>query len=176
MMIALCVILPMAFHFPQAGMLLLPMHIPVLLAGLICGPLFGLAAGVLGPFISSFTGMPPVPLAYLMMFELGLYGFTTGIVMKFVRTKSAALDLYISLIASMLIGRVFSGILQVYVLGDFNFMERGWGGAGTFTWGMWITIYFATALPGIIIQLAFIPSVVIALEREKVIPSRYAAK
>ena len=78
--IALCVVLPMAFHaVPNAGQIFLPMHIPVLLAGLCCGWPFGLLAGVAGPLLSSlFTGMPP--LAYLpsMLCELALYGLLSG--------------------------------------------------------------------------------------------------
>lgn len=35
---ALCVVLPMAFHaIPNAGSIFLPMHIPVLLCGFLCG-------------------------------------------------------------------------------------------------------------------------------------------
>ena len=35
--IALCVVLPMVFHsFPNGGSIFLPMHIPVLLCGLMC--------------------------------------------------------------------------------------------------------------------------------------------
>lgn len=45
--IALCVVLPMAFHsIPNAGSVFLPMHIPVLLCGLICGWPFGLLCGL----------------------------------------------------------------------------------------------------------------------------------
>ena len=40
---ARCVVLPMAFHAVQnAGQVFLPLHIPVLLCGLICGWPFGL--------------------------------------------------------------------------------------------------------------------------------------
>ena len=35
---ALCVVVPMAFHaIPNAGYVFLPMHIPVLLCGIVCG-------------------------------------------------------------------------------------------------------------------------------------------
>ena len=59
--VALTVVLPMAFHaVPNAGSVILPMHIPVLLCGLICGWPFGLACGLIGPLLSNlFTGMPP---------------------------------------------------------------------------------------------------------------------
>ena len=36
--VALCVVLPIAFHsIPDAGSVFLPMHIPVLICGMICG-------------------------------------------------------------------------------------------------------------------------------------------
>ena len=58
--IALCIVLPMAFHAIGAGATFLPMHIPVLLCGLLCGWPFGAACGLIGPLLSSLlTGMPP---------------------------------------------------------------------------------------------------------------------
>ena len=40
--IALGLVLPMAFHaIPNAGSVMLPMHIPVLLCGLVTGPVTG---------------------------------------------------------------------------------------------------------------------------------------
>lgn len=198
MLIALCVLLPMAFHsIPRAGSILMPMHIPVLLAGLICGWKFGLVAGLAGPLLSStITGMPPAGIVPIMMIELGTYGLVAGILMHFVRTKRASFDLYVSLISAMLIGRVIAGIAQfTFFFGGSLFgrrlIERGpeygeyvynaYGYAGWvpemvysfYPIGMWVTSYFVTSLPGLVIQLAFIPAVVMALERERLIPLRY---
>jgi len=172
MLIALCVLLPMAFHgVPMAGSTLLPMHIPVLLAGLICGWKFGLIAGLAGPILSSLiTGMPPMGIVPIMMLELGIYGLIAGIVVQFVRTRRTVFDLYISLMTAMIIGRVVAGFAQaIYFFGGGTFSLFGHG----YTLTMWMTSYFITSLPGIVIQLAFIPSVVMALERERVIPLRY---
>ncbi|HHU82346.1 MAG TPA: ECF transporter S component, partial [Firmicutes bacterium] len=74
--IGLCVVLPMAFHaIPNAGSLLSPMHIPVLLSGLICGWSFGLLCGLAGPLLSTLiTGMPPVAYLPPMLVELAVYG------------------------------------------------------------------------------------------------------
>lgn len=48
--IALCVVLPIAFHsIPDAGSVFLPMHIPVLICGMICGWPYGFICGVMGP-------------------------------------------------------------------------------------------------------------------------------
>ena len=70
--IALCVVLPMAFHaIPNAGNIYCPMHMPVLLCGLVCGWPFGLLCGVAGPLLSSlFTGMPPAAYLPSMIIEL----------------------------------------------------------------------------------------------------------
>ena len=45
--IALCVVLPMAFHsIPQAGMIYCPMHIPVLICGIVCAPQYAVICGL----------------------------------------------------------------------------------------------------------------------------------
>ena len=60
--IALALVLPMAFHaIPNAGSIFLPMHIPVLLCGLVCGPVYGLACGVLSPCLLYTSAISPSP-------------------------------------------------------------------------------------------------------------------
>ena len=165
MLLALCVVFPLAFHAvgPIAGRTLLPMHIPVILAGLICGPLFGLIVGLAGPLLSGLiTPMPPMAIVPPMMVELGTYGLVAGIMIKLVHTRRLSADLYISLLVTMIAGRIVAGIAQaVYFYG------------GTYAIGTWMTVYFVTSFPGLVIQLLLIPSLIIALEREKVIPLRY---
>ena len=162
--IALCVVLPMAFHaIPNAGSIFLPMHIPVLLCGLICGWPFGLAAGLAGPFLSSLiTGMPPMAYLPSMLIELSIYGIVAGLLASRIRTGKLYPDLYISLIGAMLAGWLIAGILNALIFR-----------AGSYSIGAWVTSYFATALPGIVIQLILIPAIVYALERAKLIPRRY---
>ena len=56
----------MLFHLAGGmGVVFLPMHLPVLLAGFFLGPRFGLLVGIITPLLSSLlTGMPPLlPLA-----------------------------------------------------------------------------------------------------------------
>lgn len=139
------------------------MHIPVLLAGLICGPFFGLVVGIVGPLFSSLiTSMPPVGVLPIMMIELATYGLVSGLIIKLVRTRRLSLDLYISLILAMLAGRIAAGIAQVFYFFD-----------GVYLIGMWVASYFTTSVPGLVVQLLLIPALVIALERERVIPIRY---
>lgn len=160
---ALCVVVPMAFHaIPNAGMIFLPMHIPVLLCGMLCGWPFGLTCGLLGPLLSSvITGMPPAATLPAMMIECAVYGAVAGVLMRHVRSGKLYLDLYAALIPAMLAGRVISGIAKALIFAP-----------GT-TLAAWATVSFVTALPGIVIQLLLIPALIFALERAKLIPRRY---
>ena len=161
--IALCVVLPIAFHsIPDAGSVFLPMHIPVLICGMICGWPYGFICGLMGPLLSSaLTGMPPIAILPAMMLECGTYGMVSGIMLKLVHTKSTYGDLYIALVVAMLAGRVVSGIAKALI-----FMPG-------MAFSAWIAASFVTALPGILIQLVFLPSVVLTLMKARIIPVRY---
>ena len=154
--IALCLVLPMAFHsIPNGGKIMLPMHIPVLLCGMVCG--------LLGPLLSSIlTSMPTAALMPAMMVECAAYGLTTGLMLCLVRTGKTYADLYLSLVAAMLVGRLVSGVTKALF-----FM------AGQYTLQAWIAASFVTALPGIVLQLAVVPSIVYYLMRAGLIPQRY---
>ena len=156
--IALCVVLPMAFHaIANAGMIFLPMHIPVLLCGLACGWPYGLICGVLGPLLSGvLTGMPGPAVLPGMMVECGL-------MMLRVHTGKLYADLYISQITAMLLGRVLSGVCKALLFAP-----------ATFSIAAWATASFVTGLPGIIIQLVLLPSLVVALTKARLLRVRYA--
>lgn len=159
---ALCLVLPMAFHtVPNAGSIFLPMHIPVLLCGLICGWPYGLVCGLIGPAISSLTGMPPLAVLPSMMVECAAYGAVTGLMMKFVRTKHPTVDLYISMVTAMVLGRVIAGLVKALILAP---------GTPAFAW---VTTSLVTGIPGIAIQLIVMPAIVFALTKAKLIPLRY---
>ena len=163
--VALCVVLPMAFHIiPNAGSVMLPMHIPVQLCGLICGWQYGLLCGILGPLVSSLvTGMPPAAILPGMMVECGMYGCVGGLLMERIFTGSLYADLYLCLPVAMLAGRVISGIVKALIL------------TPGLSFTAWATASFVTALPGISIQLILIPTLIVALTRAGLIPARYGA-
>ena len=107
-MFALCVVLPMAFHSIQnAGAIFCPMHIPVLLCGLLVGWPYGSAvrpgrSAVIQPADRyACDGLSALhdggALARMACF--------CGLFMKFVRTGKIYADLYISLVCGLLIGR-----------------------------------------------------------------------
>jgi hypothetical protein len=158
--IALGIVLPVAFHsVANAGSIFLPMHIPVLLCGLICGWPYGLACGVLAPLLSSLiTGMPPMAYLPSMLCELAVYGFVSGLLMRYVKTGKLLVDLYLSLVGAMLLGRLVLGLLNAVLFR-----------AGEYSIAIWTASAFVTALPGIILQLAIIPVLVFALKKAKLI-------
>lgn len=166
--IALCTVLPMAFHaIPNAGSVFCPMHIPVFLCALACGWPYGMVCGLIGPLISSLTtGMPPAAILPVMTVELSVYGLVSGLLMRFVHTKSAYADIYISMVPAILIGRVFAGLSAAFVFGSQSITSIG----------AWVTSYFVTNLPGTAIQLVLIPLLVIALMKMRLIPQRYPSK
>ena len=141
-------------QIPSIGSMLLPMHIPVLLCGFLCGWPFGLLVGAVTPLLRSVLfGMPPMmPTAVAMAFELSAYGAAAGLLMtKLPKTYAGALA---ALIASMLAGRVvwgFASFLLYTLMGS------------SFTWQLFFAGAFVKALPGIVVQIALIPALAAAL-------------
>ena len=110
---ALCYVLPLAFHPLVMGTALSPMHIPVLLCGLLCGWPYGAFCGVVGPLLSSLlSGMPPAAMLLYMIPELCVYGLFSGLLLKWFRTGHAYADLYLALVPAMLLGRIAGGIAR----------------------------------------------------------------
>lgn len=158
MFMAIGLILPVITgHIPQIGNMLLPMHIPVFLCGLICGWKYGLAVGFILPlFRSLIFGMPPIyPIAIAMAFELAVYGFVAGYLYNHSRWK-CIVSLYSSMIIAMISGRLVWGVAEIILLGI-----KG----NTFTWKMFAAGAFLNAIPGIVIQLILVPAVMVALNR-----------
>ena len=156
MFIATGLLLPSFFHFVGAGTVFLPMHLPVLICGLVCGWQWGFLAGITLPLLSSMvTGMPPLyPIAVAMTFELAAYGFLTGWLLP--RFAGRRGGLYLALIAAMLGGRLVSGVAQTVFFGL----------AGMpFGWQIFISGAFITALPGIALQLVLAPPLALALQK-----------
>lgn len=160
--IALGLILPSFFHMFGAGTALLPMHIPVLLCGLIFGWQYGAVCGFILPLLSSaLTGMPPFfPIGVAMVFELCAYGALTGMFYQKLRW-----NVYPALIAAMLGGRIVSGAANAVFM---NMADKPYGFAA------FLSGAFVRALPGILIQILLIPTLVLALEKAKIIVRKKA--
>ncbi len=153
--LALGIVLPYATGHAMGipGTILLPMHIPVLLIGFLYGPCIGLGLGVMIPFLSFlFTGMPGALMLPVMLVELGLYGFMSGLLYK-----KYQWNVYVSLLCTMVAGR-FGYLLTVYVLGDLL-------GLAAFGQVASVLTAVATGLPGIILQIVLVPALVKILKK-----------
>ncbi len=156
--LALAIVLPFfTGQIKEIGNMLLPMHIPVLLCGFICGWQCGLTVGFCAPLLRSLLfGMPLLyPSAVSMAFELAAYGLICALVYSAFKNKNI-FSAYISLLCAMLGGRVVWGIAQSVILG---FAGK------TFTFAMFTASAFLNAVPGIILQLAIIPALVLVISK-----------
>ncbi|MBC8586794.1 ECF transporter S component [Paratissierella segnis] len=159
--VALGLILPsLTGRIPALGQKVLPMHIPVLISGFVCGWPYGLMVGFVTPLLASvINGMPPMfPVAIAMAFELGAYGLLTGLFYKLFPKKPVFT--YLTLILAMLGGRVILGIANVILLGLNN---------APYTFEMFIAGAFTNAIIGIIIQIIIIPILINALQKARLI-------
>ena len=161
MFVAIGLLLPfITMQIPEIGKLLCPMHIPVMLCGLICGAPCGLAVGFITPLLRSLLfAMPALyPSAAGMAFELAAYGFAIGLIYSLF-TKKDTRAVYVSLISSMLIGRIVWGLARVVMLG------LSGPETASFSLGYFFTTGFLEAIPGIILQLILIPAIMAAMKR-----------
>ncbi len=151
-------------NIPQFGSALLPMHLPVLLCGFICGWPWGLLVGFVTPLLRMvLVGMPPVTAAIPMAFELAAYGALTGILYR--ALPKTVLCLYASLLGAMLGGRVVWGVARwVMMASGVEF------GLQAFLAGA-----FVNAIPGIIVQIILIPVLILALRRARLMPGEVQA-
>ncbi len=154
LLVALGLLLPFAtaHAFGVPGNIFLPMHIPVFLNGLLCGPMYGALGGIIIPILSSvLTGMPSFfPMLPLMVGELFTYGLVSGLLYS-----KFKLPLYPSLILSMLLGRLIYGLIFHIIFFNNNEALRSFS----------IVEPFIKGLPGIIIQLILIPPIVHSVKK-----------
>ena len=147
-------------QIPQIGSMLLPMHIPVFLCGLLCGWQYGLGVGFVLPLLRSFVfGMPPMfPTAISMAFELATYGLVIGYVYSHAKWQCLK-QLYIALLTSMICGRIVWALMTCVLMGLENV-----------TWMMLVEGALLSAIPGIVVQLILIPMIMVSLDKARVVP------
>ena len=156
MFLALAIVLPfLTGQIPQIGGALCPMHIPVILCGFICGPWYALFVGAAAPVLRFFMfGMPPLfPSGLAMCFELAAYGVCSGVLFRILPYKK--INVYITLIVSMVFGRLVWGVVRAVLMGL---------GQAEFGIELFIADGFVRAVPGIILQIILIPILVISIE------------
>ena len=162
---ALCLAIALLLPFLTAqiqtiGNMLCPMHIPIFLCAYICGWKWASAVGFVAPLLRYFLfGMPPLmPTGWAMAFELLTYGLVAGLLYKALPKKT--INIYLSLIISMIAGRVVWGVVRLIIAGVVS---------TPFTWQMFIGGAVLEAIPGIILHIILIPVIVLALKKAKLI-------
>jgi thiamine transporter ThiT len=162
--LALAYVMPfLTGQIPEIGSRLCPMHIPVLLCGFVCGVPYGLIVGFVAPLLRSVTlGIPHLfPTATAMAFELAMYGLMAGILYKYLPKKKPFI--YVSLLGAMVVGRIVWGAVMFCIMGfdseSFGFAAF-WAGA------------VVNAIPGIIAQIILIPTLIMILEKAKLMPNK----
>jgi len=150
LLIALGIILPHLAHSlggQAAGAMWLPMHLVAILAGMLVGPLVGLGVGTATPLLRFLIfGMPPMPLVWFMVLEVGAYGLFAGLA-----RKQMKMPVWASLLVSQVLGRgvrMLSLFIAARLLGMTNVV------AATAV----ITTELITGLPGIVLQWFVVPN------------------
>lgn len=144
-------------QIPAIGNMLLPMHLPVFLCAFICGWPLGALVGFILPLLRHVLfGMPIfMPTGLAMAFELASYGLIGGYLYSHDKYQ-CVIALYKSMIIAMVGGRIIWGMVQTILLST-----QG----NPFTLMAWISGGFINAIPGIILQLILIPSIMVALNK-----------
>lgn len=161
--LALAYLMPfLTGQIPEIGSMLCPMHLPVLICGFICGPVWGAVVGFIAPLFRSLLtgGFPPLfPTAVCMAFELAAYGAVAGVMHKLLPRKRAFI--YCSLLTAMIAGRIVWGIAMFVCLGT-----------GGFTFAAFLAGAVTGAIPGIIAQIILVPAIVMLLDNPKILKLR----
>lgn len=127
------------------GEMLLPMHLPVMLAGIFGGPAVGLLCGVASPLISAaLTGMPLPAVLPFMMVELAVYGLTAGLL------RRNHLPTFVNVLLVQVAGRFVRAVVLAVAVYGFGFDHLPIS-------LIWTSI--AAGFAGILIQWAVLPPV-----------------
>ena len=144
--------IPRIFHLligSSAGVTFLPMHLMVLIAALTFGIMSSsVVAGSSVIFSYLLTGMPAIDRMPYMLIELLIYGILLGLFNK-------KFNSYVSLVATMIIGRIlYAGVLFISV----NLL--GFNG-----YGISVMQSVISGIPGIIIQLLVVPVLAMCVKK-----------
>ncbi|ACC97811.1 hypothetical protein Emin_0249 [Elusimicrobium minutum Pei191] len=146
LLLASALVLPaVCHHLNLQTKVFLPMHWPVLLAGLVYGWRSGLTLGISAPLASfALSGMPPAHILPIMTLELAVYGFAAGAF-----RQQLKLNFIFSLLGAMILGKA------VYILTAYTL-----AGSASFA-------FIQTSLPGIILQAVLLPLIALIWTKNK---------
>ena len=154
--LAIALVLPfITMQIPMIGQMLTPMHFPIILGSIFIGPIWGLAIGFIAPLLRLLLfGMPQMPTAIMMAFELAIYGLLTGLVINLFKNIkiSFVLKVIVALVIAIILGRITFALTAMVFLQSTDFISVF---IGTFT----------TSFIGIFLQLILIPLIALRLKK-----------
>ena len=160
--LALGFILPMLIgQIPTIGKALLPMHIPIFLCGMICGWQYGALIGFILPILRSLIFSVPImyPTAIAVAFEMCVYGLVVGIPYNLFKQKNIV-TIYASMLFAMILGRIIRCLAEIILLN-----LKG----NPFILKTFVSGVILNSIPGIILQLILIPTVMLTLKKTKIL-------
>ncbi len=151
--IAMGILFPMLFHGVGLGPMFLPMFWPVVISAFFLPIPYIVAVGILTPLLSSFiTGMPPPPILYKMIFELGILSVVLGCLYKWTRYG------VFWLILSGLIIAIFAGFVGSVIIAPLFGLPPEFYAAAS----------LLKSIPGILSMLVFLPIILKRIKQETI--------
>jgi len=149
---ALGIAIPVVFHLVGLGKTFLPMHLPILVCGLLASPAVSFPVGVVTPVLSSaLTSMPPmVPTALLMTLELGALAAAAGFCRRVLRVPVVA-SVVLAIIAARLVGG-----LELLAIAPLMGLKQ--------SFAVYLSQSVVLSFPGIILQLIAAPLAVAVID------------
>ena len=159
-LVALAVVLPQLVHLAlgqPGGVKWLPMYLPVLIGGCLLGSKWGLAVGALSPIVSFLItsamgeAMPAAARLPFMVFELAVFALVSGLFTK--KIAKNGLWAFAAVICAALAGRLLF-LAAVFAFQSFTpfTVQMIWG-------------QIMTGLPGLCVQCAVVPVILIGLKK-----------
>jgi len=156
LLLALGVLLARVLHMlplPLPAKMFSPLHLPIFICAVVCGMKYGVACGLILPFLSFLiSAMPPIyPAAVAMSIELMAYAVVTAAVLRVNWIKAnIAVKTFVAVLIAQIIGRAAGGLATAILLSF---------GGRPYLFATFVTAYFAETLPAIIIQLIIVPPI-----------------
>lgn len=159
--IVAAVVVPQFFHWlgtvsgagKAPGVAFSPMHLPIIIVGLLAGWKAGAIAGLLGPVAAfALSGMPTAAQLPFMMIELFGYGAAAGLL------RDVKMPLILKVLLAQIAGRVLrmaAVAIAIYAMG--NESQK--------LFRVWTSI--PSCLPRIVLQWTLIPLLVYWVENRK---------
>lgn len=153
--VALGLVLPYLVHtFGASPRVLLPMHFPIFLAGVLLNPIHAALVGIFAPSLSmALSGMPTPEQAIRMMPELSTYAVITSLMLRSLPRVPLASDRWARVFAiaiAMMVAMICGRLVYVAMHGWLTGLESA---------SYYLSVLVVPAMVGLIAQILIVPLV-----------------